>query len=1250
MKHGLRLALFASLLILLSPPVRAQVTLGAACSTSGSITIQPNQIDYCTGSVWAIGEEILSSGYVGIGTTAPGYKLDIEGASANSLVYANNTQTWTGTQYDFQGANYSSFGGLRLDGADAHNTIYQASGNLGVTVNGASLNLSTNNGTTTALTINTSSQVGIGTSSPNAFLDIGNPGATLGTMRLEGNTSGYVQLQTAAAAGSWTMTLPTSGGTSGYVLSTDGSGVTSWIANGSGSSAITLGTALNATNPSRSGGTVTGFYSAANNTAAVAANGIEVEQWNTVGSGNTYVNITPGASAAPTIGVGGTSSGLNIDAGSGTLTLKTSSSNGAINITPNGTGPVILTSGVATGTGATAAMQLVDNSLTTGNGQDVSSSSLTSGNLANLAVTGTAAATGQTVLNIATSGANGTTGQTTYGEQISNTKTGTGTNIGLYATASGGTNNYAAIFNNGNVGIGTTSPAELLTISNTSANPYIRITGNQSAAGTDFGGIKFWNTANANVELARITGSAGVENASYGNLVFYTYGAGLAMNEWMRINHNGNVGIGTNNPGGDLHIHDGNGASVILSRYWASSSDTRASSIFHYSGAYDELVIGVAGNGGSTNAPNQISQAKMVIQATGNVGIGTTSPAAGLDIGNPGATLGTMRLEGNTSGYVQLQSAAAAGSWTMTLPTSGGTSGYVLSTNGSGTTSWVSSGGTVTLGTSATVTNPQRGSDPTTGLFSAATGTVSISAAGVDIADFTSTGASVTGSVTASTSVISPTYTGSGAIAIKPGTDSATAVELQTHGGTNILDIDTTNSRVGIGTDSPGQNLQIGKAAASGTASNGIIRVGSMNGSLSYRYWDFGTSQSTSPYNFYIQDTQMAAPALTVAYSTGNVGIGTTSPGHLLDVENTGTGPQIVAAFGDTDIGSTTSEARIVFNEGGAYYQGIAASVNSYSPYLGFSVNSTTNTWAEKMRIQSNGNVGIGTTSPNALLDIGSAATTLGTMRLEGNTSGYVQLQTAAAAGSWTMTLPTSGGTSGYVLSTNGSGTTSWVSSGGGGTVTLGTSASVTSPQRSGDPTTGLFSAATGKVSVSIAGTDVADYSSTGETLLTSTSQGTGLTVNGQVWGTSFTPTSDQRLKKNIQTLEDALDRVTRLRGVSYDWRDPDEREIGHDLTLPTDEHQIGVIAQEVERVFPEAVGTGNNGVKNVNYNALVGPLIEAVKELHRELKAQQDTMKDQQEEIDGLRERLSSIDTYAVPPPASSQSSGFPTGRNGGR
>ncbi|KKS82055.1 MAG: hypothetical protein UV57_C0037G0016 [Parcubacteria group bacterium GW2011_GWD2_43_10] len=76
--------------------------------------------------------------------------------------------------------------------------------------------------------------------------------------------------------------------------------------------------------------------------------------------------------------------------------------------------------------------------------------------------------------------------------------------------------------------------------------------------------------------------------------------------------------------------------------------------------------------------------------------------------------------------------------------------------------------------------------------------------------------------------------------------------------------------------------------------------------------------------------------------------------------------------------------------------------------------------------IDNAGLVGIGTTTPGALLDLGTAGSTAGVVRLAGSGSGNVTLQTAAAAGTWSMTLPASGGTNTYALTTNGSGVTNW--------------------------------------------------------------------------------------------------------------------------------------------------------------------------------------------------------------------------------
>lgn len=95
-----------------------------------------------------------------------------------------------------------------------------------------------------------------------------------------------------------------------------------------------------------------------------------------------------------------------------------------------------------------------------------------------------------------------------------------------------------------------------------------------------------------------------------------------------------------------------------------------------------------------------------------------------------------------------------------------------------------------------------------------------------------------------------------------------------------------------------------------------------------------------------------------------------------------------------------------------------------------------------------------------------------------------------------------------------------------------------------------------------------------------------------------ITTESDIRLKKNIQPIEGALDKIMQINGVTFDWRWDEFEQISRYEAKP---HDIGVIAQEVETVFPEALGEDINGYKTVDYRLLVAPLIESVKELKQE-------------------------------------------------
>jgi len=107
------------------------------------------------------------------------------------------------------------------------------------------------------------------------------------------------------------------------------------------------------------------------------------------------------------------------------------------------------------------------------------------------------------------------------------------------------------------------------------------------------------------------------------------------------------------------------------------------------------------------------------------------------------------------------------------------------------------------------------------------------------------------------------------------------------------------------------------------------------------------------------------------------------------------------------------------------------------------------------------------------------------------------------------------------------------------------------------------------------------------------------LYVNGSAGGSQSWNASDQRLKTNIKLIDSALEKLTQIRGVRYEWKDGDEEESqGYD-----DKVHFGVIAQEVEPVFPELIDNPGETeeTKHVEYNGLVGIMVESIKALKRE-------------------------------------------------
>ena len=130
------------------------------------------------------------------------------------------------------------------------------------------------------------------------------------------------------------------------------------------------------------------------------------------------------------------------------------------------------------------------------------------------------------------------------------------------------------------------------------------------------------------------------------------------------------------------------------------------------------------------------------------------------------------------------------------------------------------------------------------------------------------------------------------------------------------------------------------------------------------------------------------------------------------------------------------------------------------------------------------------------------------------------------------------------------------------------------------------------------------------------TFEGTVTINSGELLGVTSLLDSDYRFKDNIKTITGAVDKVKQLRGVEY--------------TLKSNgKDSVGVIAQEVEAVYPQLVHTsderlGVTDAKAVNYSSLIGVLIEAIKE-------QQTQIEDLKAQVDVLNESTSNQTTNTI-------------------
>ena len=404
--------------------------------------------------------------------------------------------------------------------------------------------------------------------------------------------------------------------------------------------------------------------------------------------------------------------------------------------------------------------------------------------------------------------------------------------------------------------------------------------------------------------------------------------------------------------------------------------------------------------------------------------------------------------------------------------------------------------------------------------------------------------------------------------------------------GTNELSFSTSNSytermritssgSVGIGTSSPQRIIHTYSSVPairledSDTAGLYHEIVGTATGQLQFKV-DAGNVQAGSSFALVIDGDEKVQ-----VNSSGSVGIGTSSPKARLEVEDAGGGSVILKVTAD----DSNPYAFVVGNDtfstsdtnGLAMWMGddgqAKIDARGTGAYHTFRVQGT-----ERMRIDSSGNLLVGTTTTN----ISNSTSATGTVV---NAGGWFE-----AAYTNVVSYLNRLGSDGDIVHFRKDGTTVGSIGTNGGDVYIGTG---DTGVRFVDSLDCLLPLNTSTNATRDAAIDIG-YNDGGRFK--------DLYLSGTANAANFNTTSDATLKTNVETLTGSLDAVKALRGVSFEWTESGNPE-------------VGVIAQEVEAVIPELVSTNDQGIKSVKYGNVVAVLIEAIKE--------------QQAQIDELKAKL---------------------------
>ncbi len=854
---------------------------------------------------------LFNGGNVGIGTSTPGSKLTVAG---NIDLNVNGSPTIGNASFGNNSITFANSGNISLSAPNALTTVAstQSSGSadqVSLSVSGtiskssttaytafliaptlSSLGSGSNylfdaQGTSSSrVVITTAGNVGIGDTSPAALLTVGASDAfqvnssgaiaaatgitSSGTIQFSAFTTNGGLLYTngsgtVAQSGAGSATTILHGGTtpsySAVVLTTDVSGVLPVANGGTNCSSASITCFNNITGYTASGATGTTSTNLVFSTSPTIATPTFTGATITMTDAAKTLSFKSGTAAALAIS-DGTNNYLTLDTRTGTSAVS------AFTLTP-GTAPSIASSSsstynlgtftpgtytftgttntTATGTAAPASM-LFNQPTIAGNGTrsiTETSNAIINGPSIASSSSGTETITTAYGLNIlAGSALNGTNGAVTKG-------------VGLSVNApTGATNNYAALFNGGNVGIGTTAPTSKLEVSVgnvdgtrvTSTNSgYMRLYSTAGGSSRNWGISSNYNGAGI-FEIQNSTTSGGDPTTtilSIDSSGLFGFGGG-ATTHGNRIDVNGSVAIGasyygTAAPSNGLIIQGNTsiGANSATSMFNVGSSNQFQ---VNSSGAI-AAVVGITNTGAQSTTV--ASTTALTVANTGSnyalqVDTNTASSATGLKITSAaaGAGLALTTISSGTNENVTLD---AKGSGTITIGTASGSTGDILFGGGSGSTgctvtnsngnftctgagsfsnlSGTSSGtntGDVTLGSFGSSPNANGASlsgqvltlQPADGSNPGGVSTTTQTFAGNKTFSGTATVSSLltaSNGLTLTTGALNLTST-SGAAAL---TLSSSATAFNVNSG--LFDIDTTNSRIGIGTTAPSQKLQV---------------------------------------------------------------------------------------------------------------------------------------------------------------------------------------------------------------------------------------------------------------------------------------------------------------------------------------------------------------------------------------------------------------------------------------------------------